>query len=142
MAKNNMKEVAKLLGVEIGEEFKVKDRYTVFRFDDKGLIDELNRECPNTLSMLLRGILEIQKPILTDKEKEYLEGVFKPFKDNVLWIKKINMKSRECLIYRIKDIDNNDGYGYYSMPRFEKNTMYRGMKWNEEYSLEDLGLFK
>ena len=139
MAENKMKEVAKPLGVDFGEEFKVKDRYIVFHFNDEGLIDGLNRKCPNTLSMLLRGELEIQKPILTYKEKAYLESVFRPFKDDVVWIQKIYRESYEYLIYRIKIIG---GFEYCFMPSFEPNTMYRGMKLNKEYSLEDLGLFE
>lgn len=38
MAKNLIPEIAKLLGVEVGEEFKVKGREYIFHFVDNGLI--------------------------------------------------------------------------------------------------------
>lgn len=38
MAKNLIPEIAKLLGVELGEEFKVKGREYIFHFVDNGLI--------------------------------------------------------------------------------------------------------
>lgn len=38
MAKNLIPKIAKLLGVEIGEEFKVKGREYIFHFVDNGLI--------------------------------------------------------------------------------------------------------
>lgn len=38
MAKNLIPEIAKLLGVEVGEEFKVKGRGYIFHFVDNGLI--------------------------------------------------------------------------------------------------------
>lgn len=38
MAKNLIPEIAKILGVEIGEEFKVKGREYIFHFVDNGLI--------------------------------------------------------------------------------------------------------
>ena len=38
MAKNLIPEIARMLGVEIGEEFKVKGREYIFHFVDNGLI--------------------------------------------------------------------------------------------------------
>ena len=38
MAKNLIPKIAKLLGVEVGEEFKVKGREYIFHFVDNGLI--------------------------------------------------------------------------------------------------------
>lgn len=38
MAKNLIPEIAKMLGVELGEEFKVKGREYIFHFVDNGLI--------------------------------------------------------------------------------------------------------
>lgn len=38
MAKNLIPEIAKMLGVELGEEFKIKGREYIFRFVDNGLI--------------------------------------------------------------------------------------------------------
>lgn len=38
MAKNLIPEIAKMLGVELGEEFKIKGREYIFHFVDNGLI--------------------------------------------------------------------------------------------------------
>jgi hypothetical protein len=140
MAENKMKQVAKLLGVEIGEKFEIKGVLSnPYHFSEIGLVDRLGRYCCAHLTDLLNGEIGIQKSILTQREKEYLEGVLKPFKDNVVWIQKISRESYEYLNYRIKI---NDGFEYCCMPSFESNKMYRGMKANKEYSLEDLRLFE
>lgn len=57
--KNLMPEVAKLLGVEIGEEFKVKygnsDNGHTYRITEKGIIDENELFYSGTLHYLLLG---------------------------------------------------------------------------------------
>ncbi len=69
--------------------------------------------------------------ILTDEEREYLTAVIKPFRDKV-----------EC-IYKM-----NEGYGYYivmycgvpaNLPPHQVG-MYKGMRPEVEYTLDELGL--
>lgn len=73
--------------------------------------------------------------ILTEKEKAYLSAVIKPFRKDVRSItKQENNEGYEWL--RIIVEDNKP----LVLPGFEKETMYKGMKVYEEYTLEDLGL--
>lgn len=139
MAENKMKEVAKLLGVEMGVPFKIKglkDRPHVITED--GLIDCENFECTRKLSLLLKGELEVEKPILDKVEKRYLENVLRPFKDKVEFIRK-NFhcsKSQEYIHIGIKNDFDID------FPNFQQGTMYKGMEENKPYTLEKLGLFE
>jgi hypothetical protein len=54
-----MKEVAKILGVKMGEKFKVNGN--IFRFDGGGLVDDDDNSYPNTMKSLLTGEFSIEK---------------------------------------------------------------------------------
>ena len=97
-----------------------------------------------TLFMLLTGKLEIEKPILDDIEKRYLESVLRPFKNRILFAKKTTIydtdSGYEYVCFKVVTPDNED-YNYLVLPYFIKGTMYKGMKIDKNYSLEELGLF-
>ena len=76
---------------------------------------------------------EHKEPILDDAEREYLSAVIKPFRDKVEYITKKTLAYKEYIYIHIY-ADN------IMLPRFKKGTMYKGMKPNKEYSLEELGL--
>ncbi|WP_303234958.1 hypothetical protein [Phascolarctobacterium succinatutens] len=69
MAKNIIPEIAKMLGVELGEEFKIKEYgERIYRFDNSGLqliydngVRNLNITANMALSCLLSGDIEIVK---------------------------------------------------------------------------------
>ena len=67
MAENKMKEVAKLLGVEMGVPFKMNDSRMIYKLNENGLCNEYGQLCSCTLNSLLTGELEIEQPILTEK---------------------------------------------------------------------------
>ncbi len=139
MAENKMKEVAKLLGVEMGVPFKIKcSTYNLHKITEDGLIDCENFECTRKLSLLLKGELEIEQPILTEKEKAYLKGVLRPFKDKVKFIRKDSKfsKNQEYIHIGIKNDFDID------FPNFQQGTMYKGMESDRRYTLEELGLFE
>lgn len=74
--------------------------------------------------------------ILDDVEKEYLEGIIKPFKNKVLNItKRFHIHNEFIGICVQNDAD-------ILLPSFEYGTMYRGMETDKHYTLEELGLFK
>lgn len=76
-----------------------------------------------------------KEPILTDKEKEYLSSVIKPFRDKVINITKlINDDDLEFIEIGL----NNNTYAM--LPAFAKDTMYKDMVYGKEYSLKELGL--
>lgn len=138
MAENKMKEVAKLLGVEMGVPFEIKNlkEYGLYILKEDGIHKfESDLWCEPLLTYLLSGMYEIEKPILDKVEKRYLEGVLRPFKDKVNFIKKQN---NNIGYYIVIDLEEDTLY----LPYFEEGTMYKGMELKKEYTLQELGLFE
>ncbi len=78
-----------------------------------------------------------QKPpeILDKEEREYLSAVIRPFRYKVQCIiKHQRLAISKQWIYIL--LENGD----MSLPYFEPNTMYKGMKVKRKYTLEELGL--
>lgn len=144
MAENKMKEVAELLGIEMDKYFKIDGfRNSLFKITNNGFISSDGWR-DGVLDGLLTGRLEIEKQILNDIEKRYLENVLKPFKDRILFAKKTTIydtdSGYEYVCFKVVTPDNED-YNYLVLPYFIKGTMYKGMKIDKGYSLEELGLF-
>ena len=78
---------------------------------------------------------EYKPPILDDVEKAYLSAIIKPFRDRVKYITKYIYPAKEE--YLLIVMYNGERM---SFPTFKKETMYKGMKVYEEYTLEELGL--
>lgn len=76
------------------------------------------------------------KEILDDEEREYLGDFIRPFKNKITYIEKLatNDKEKEWLCIGLK---REQGV---ILPYFKANAMYKGMKLNKEYTLEELGL--
>lgn len=147
---NYMKEVAQMLGVELGEEFKIKHDHFKYKITEKGLerFDSYDNRwylvAPTLVELLLGDskIIKLPKPILDDAEKEYLSNVIKPFRNRVLYIKKepytLGENDFEFIRLRYRDIDTKTiGLLF---PMFKKGTMYKGMELDKEYSVDELGL--
>ena len=137
---NYMKQVAQMLGVEIGEEFKIKGRDGTFKFNEDNLLCRSNGspwyERDGVLMLILYGKDEIEKHILDEKEKEYLLAVIRPFRDRVKYLFKGIFRSNNSEFIAIAF--NDDDIMFF--PSFEVGTMYKGMELEKEYTLEDLGL--
>lgn len=139
-----MKEVAKLLGVELEEEFKIEGYRCKYKLTYDGLMYWSYLDSKWLISMffkeLLTGdieIIKLPKPILDEKEKEYLSAVIKPFRNKVKWIRKISSPTEKFEYIRIYYQDYNDTHDL-SFPDFKVGTMYRGMKQDKSYTLEEL----
>lgn len=78
-------------------------------------------------------IYKREEPILDDKEKKYLSSVIRPFRDRVQYIVKRGSSAKEYIVIEIK---NENIY----LPYFKKDTMYKNMELDKEYTLEELGL--
>lgn len=78
---------------------------------------------------------EYKPQILTEKEKAYLSAVIKLFRKNIKYIAKYTF-STEAEYVKIC-LNCND---YIVFPNFKRGTMYKGMKTNKEYTVEELGL--
>ena len=142
---NYMEQIAKMLDVEINEEFKIeghddnlKFKFTENRFlqsysDVHGWVDSIS------IMTVLEGrakIIKIPKSILNEKEKEYLSYVIKPFREDVLKISKFKskvLKNKEVIGFETPN-------GFMIFPPFEKDKMYKNMELNMAYTLDDLGL--
>ena len=86
---------------------------------------------------------EYKEPVLDEKEKEYLSTVIKPFRDRVIYIKKIDMYlgCEENCEYIFGELDNKDYVvDAFTLPYFPKGSMYKGMETDKKYTLEELGL--
>ena len=147
---NYMEQVAKLLGVELREKFKIN--YAGDISSDEYYIDEIsihkvcdgrvNDYCYPLLIALLNGsdtVVKLPKNILTEKEKEYLSSVISPFRNSVEYFSKLNYRNNYEYI-KIKYNEIYDAQFSINLPCFEKGTMYTGMKVDKTYSLRELGL--
>ena len=142
---NLIPEIAKMLNVEIGEEFKLLDTSNhdngLFRLGEN-YIEQKSKDgkwSPSydyIIGAIVCGRLKVVKLpdlILTEKEKEYLSSVIEPYRDDVVCIIKSDVFEHPRVYIHLK-------HDIFGLPWFEKDTMYKGMEFEKRYSLEDLGL--
>ena len=140
---NHMKEIAQLLDVELGEEFKIEGHSgnNIYKLTEEN-IEYLSCghwfSISSTLNKLLNGEYKVVKmPILDDVERKYLAGVIRPFRGDVESICKCetyNGKKEYLTISFFSTV--SDMY----FPDYPIGTMYKGMVLNRKYSIEELGL--
>lgn len=75
----------------------------------------------------------VHPQILDDAERRYLSAVIRPFRDKVEYIEKVDVACEEYI-----HIQLNKAWAF--LPHFRTGTMYKGMKPNHGYTLEELGL--
>lgn len=83
-----------------------------------------------------RTVYEAKVEILDEVEKRYLKGVIRPFRNNVEVIRKLfsPTKGKYYIQIRYKDEPSTN------LPYFESEEMYKNMKTDSFYTLEELGL--
>ena len=141
---NHIVEIADMLGVGLYKEFTIEGfEDTDFKLTVNGLFYYDNRTFTWEKSLLLDDILigtrKIIKSILTEKEKEYLSAVIKPFKDKVKYIvKQQGFKDDKKLSVEFIIIYVDDEK--LILPSYDKGTLYKDMKLAEKYTVEALGL--
>ena len=148
MAKNKMEEVAKLLELELREEFKIKGLSARYRITNIGL--QYNSETEGVwytsnklLPMLLQGeisIIKVEQPILDNIEKRYLSNIIKPFRNKVEWVRKFSSSNHRNLEYIKISYQDYTYSDVLNFPYFKVGTMYRGMKIGKAYTLKELGI--
>ena len=145
---NYMEQIAKMLNVEIDEEFKIEgyDDNLRFKFTKNAFMQSCGdgwwfSSC--SIMTVLEGrakIIKLPKPVLTDEEKEYLSNVVKPWKNKVKTITKY-WGTGDCVNEFIQICYIQDGFNYYmSLPQFERGSMYKAIELEKAYTLDDLGL--
>lgn len=127
----NFKEFKKIEEVQSSGEGKIRNNNINYYYT-KEMIAEVKRPIE------YETIYKREEPILDYKEKEYLGNVIRPFRDRVKYIVKLDCFRKEYISLQIYndfgDIDSID------FPYFKKDTMYKNMKVDKEYTLEELGL--
>lgn len=98
-----------------------------------------NRDRVNYLKEQLKQLKEKNKreenkPILDEKEREYLSAVIRPFRNKIVSISKEECCNED---YFINIELENDALIF---PYFKKGTMYKGMELEKQYTLKELGL--
>ena len=81
--------------------------------------------------------LEAEDSILDEKERKYLSGVIRPFRDRITDIikhKSYDFENKEYIVIHCNQSETT------LFPYFEKGSMYKGMELNKEYTLKELGL--
>ena len=104
---------------------------------DTGLKEDCSGKNCNACKKQLREWLlsEYKEPILDEVEKRYLRGVIRPFRNMVAFIKKTcNCAGFQWIEIAVK------GNKTIALPGFKNDKMYKGMKLEKEYTLEELGL--
>jgi len=144
-----MSKIKELFGVEIGEEFKLKDKLNNILFSERYCFDFSGHLCRTDFNLpenestsrirpmeILLGWYEIVKPILTDEEREYLRAVCNP-KFHIGIIETITKIPDNILdTYFLKV---NAELGGICLFEFGEN-LFKGMEVNEPYTPEELGL--
>lgn len=113
-------------------------------YKDPGMIfysirDDIDPEIQRTSDFFTTSILdwmaqEYKPEPLDYVEKKYLREVIRPFRKEVIAIKKLEVPSgREYILIILKD----DGMHF---PCFEKGKMYKGLELEKRYTPEELGL--
>ena len=139
---NYIVKIADMLGVGLYKNFTIEGfEDTDFKLTTNGLFYYDNRTFTWEKSLLLDDILigtrKIIKSILTEKEKEYLSAVIKPFKNKVNYIvKQQGLKDKLSVEFIIIYVDDEK----LILPSYDKGTLYKDMKLMEKYTVEDLGL--
>ena len=144
MPESKINEVAKLLELELDEEFNIEGFPSKFKLTLNGLMgwSDYNQSWfqSSMLEKLLLGQCRIIKPVLNDGEKEYLIGVIKPFKNRVIYITKYECTLGEYFVICLRHYDDDCSCYSIILPYFKEGTMYKGLELGKEYTLNELGL--
>ena len=116
-------------------EKRLESRLNVTNIENlKNLKDDYYGKIIKIEEPIYQTVYEHKEEILDEAEKRYLRGVIRPFRDKVIYICKTdNSNGKE---YINVDLDHDA----LLLPDFKSNTMYKGMKLEKKYTLEELGL--
>ena len=81
-------------------------------------------------------VYEYKPEILDETEKRYLKNFIRPFKDSVETIRRLYSPTKKKDYIQIRYKDDRPT----NLPYFERDTMYKKMEINKNYTLEELGL--
>lgn len=117
---------------------RIRDYVKIF---DVGYGDLKGMALGQTYTWKELGLYEetLNEGILSDKEKEYLSAVIKPFRDKVVSIyKEVNAYPNEGEEYIVILLKKE--YSDIVLPNLDESMMYVGMEKDKKYTLKELGL--
>lgn len=98
-----------------------------------------NSDCNTSFEEVLCWLCaECKEPPLTDEEHDYLKVVFKPFWQDIAYVKKDNDSDGEYLIIKFKKGRLIDEEAF--SPYWREGTFFKGMEVGKTYTLEELGI--
>ena len=103
-------------------------------FDPVSGSDEFCKKCLGESLEWLNQ--EYKESILDDVEKEYLSAVIKPFRKKISCIRKSKDPRKRKNYIKIEFCDGDRMF----FPNLANDAMYKGMKLDKNYTLEELGL--
>ena len=102
-----------------------------------GPVSGNNEFCKKCLGESLEWLnQEYKESILDDVEKEYLSAVIKPFRKKISCIRKSKDPRKGKNYIKIEFCDGDRMF----FPNLANDAMYKGMKLDKNYTLEELGL--
>ena len=117
-------------------EKRLESRLNVMNIENlKNLKDDYYGKIIKIEEPTYKTVYKCKEEILDEAEKRYLRGVIRPFRARMKYIMK------EDINYATKEYIRIDlGREMINLPKFDSGSMYKGMKLNKEYTLEELGL--
>ncbi len=95
-------------------------------------------DCKDCKREAMKWLLsESKEALLDDAEKEYLASLIELFGNKINECIKYRSSTNNLVEYLV--LSGTDGI-YLRLPKFKTNTMYKGMKCGETYTLQELGL--
>ena len=116
--------------------------YIAYNKEDNTFIDENSHIVVDSIYLNSDKWELYKEDILTEKEKEYLSNVIKPFKNRVRYIIKYTNLSglnEEYIQICVKSYDSELDEDI-NLPLFVEGSMYKNMKKVHRYSLKELDL--
>ena len=97
------------------------------------------------MNIMKKNVMEeVENPssreILTKEEKDYLSTIIKPFRDRIIYITKDRLIRDEFIEICLEHYSKKDISTTYTLPYFERDTMYKGMKIGKKYTVDELGI--
>ena len=118
----------------------VKEKYNspkmIFETIQDYVDPQIKHNCIEYTTDILEWMAQEYKgDILDYAEKKYLSEVIRPFREEVGYIKKLKDPVRYLDFITIRVGDDSVNF-----PRFERDTMYKGLEYDKTYKPEELGL--
>ena len=97
--------------------------------------------CEGCEERFLKWLLEeCKESVLDEVERKYLSEVIRPFRKKITYISKVIHYGADRQYISITTKDKDGFIDCLNFPDFKKDTMYKGMKIDRPYTLEELGL--